>query len=107
MLSAFLFVSKNLDLRLSTGRPSDCEFIGSGRNSSVFWDDVDNNSSNLEFLSPFSFKNTIGAAVEAGILGEMIKCIARAIEPDSNIMTTIIARPTILAACLDLILPRP
>ena len=61
--------------------------------------DVDKDSTPcLKLLRPSVLESAIGAAIEAGVLGEMIEGVARAVETGSNKVTAIVSGTPIRAA---------
>lgn len=93
---------------LAVDSPRNRDLIGTARETIIMWHDVDQDSMPAPHACcPAILHDPIGAAVEIGVLCEMIEGVAGAVEAGSNIMAAIISRPAIRTTGFPLIAPGP
>lgn len=88
--------------------PDDAKLVRTHGCAPVMRHDIDEHATTgSDCLGPSVFQDSIGAAVEIGILGEMIEDVAWAIEAGGDIVAAIVSNASIRLACTGLRSSRP
>ena len=86
--------------------PCNHDPIGPKRETIIMWHDVDGDAvPGPHVCRPGVFHGPIRAAVEIGVLGEMVEGVARPVEAGSNIMAAIISLTAMRATRASLVSP--